>query len=172
MLRKIASLAILSLSVISLHAEGIQQSVSVKSPAYYTLPYGLPIGLELAKEIGDAALNHGIQNGQVMSIAIVDTSGNLVYFVRADNNQMGGPVIALKKAKAAVLFKRPTKVFADSLASGGVGLSILSLEGAIALDGGLPIIVDGKVIGAIGVSGDLSSNDGLAAAAGIAAMVK
>jgi uncharacterized protein GlcG (DUF336 family) len=172
MLRKLVSLVVLSLSVISLHAEVPQQTLPAKSPAYYTQPYGLPIGLELAKKIGDAALNHGMQNGQLMSVAIVDTSGNLVYFVRADNNQTGGPVVAIKKAKAAALFKRPTKVFSDSLASGGAGLSTLALEGAVALDGGLPIIVDGKVVGAIGVAGDLAFNDGLAAAAGLVAMVK
>lgn len=177
MLKRIVFSVILSFSVFGLQAQQVQPSTPApatpaKSPAYYTMPYGLPISLELAKKIGDAAVEHGIKNGWALGVAIVDYSGNLVYFVRADNNQIGGVGSALKKARSAALYKRPTKIFEDALASGGRGLRILALEGATAAEGGYPIIVDGKVVGAIGVSGDLSANDVLAAEAGLAVMKK
>jgi len=78
--------------------------------------------------------------------------------------------VAVDKARSAALYKRPTKAFQDGLAAGGAGLRILALEGAIPLEGGLPLLSGGKLIGAIGLSGDLSENDGLCAAAGAAAI--
>jgi glc operon protein GlcG len=175
MLRKMVLMFVLALTALSTQAQiqtQPQAPAPAKSPNYFTLPYGLPINLELAKKIGDAAYNHGIKNGWAMAVAIVDYSGNLIYFVRADNNQIGGVEVALRKAKAAAIFKRPTKLFEDALARGGRDLRVLTLKGAIAAEGGLPIIIDGKVVGAIGVSGDVSSNDALAAEAGLAVLKK
>jgi hypothetical protein len=79
-----------------------------------------------------------------MAVAILDTGGNRVYFEKMDGTQTGSVDAAIEKARSAVLFRRPTKVFQDSLAAGGEGLKFLRLTGAIPIDGGLPIIMDGK----------------------------
>jgi glc operon protein GlcG len=102
-----------------------------------------------------------------MAIAIVDPNGFLVYFEKMDNTQNGSVDVALDKARSAALFKRPTKAFQDALAAGGEGLRILALQGAVPVDGGLPIIVAGKVVGAIGASGGSSAQDGQVAKAGV-----
>ena len=101
-----------------------------------------------------------------MAIAIVDTNGFLVYFEKMDNTQNGSVNIAIDKARSAALFKRPTKAFQDVVAGGGDGLRILALQGAVPVDGGLPIIVGGKIIGAVGASGGSSAQDGQVAKAG------
>jgi uncharacterized protein GlcG (DUF336 family) len=101
-----------------------------------------------------------------MAIAVVDPNGTLVYFEKMDNTQNGSANIAVDKAKSAALFKRPTKAFQDILAAGGEGLRILALQGAVPVDGGIPIIVAGKIIGAIGASGGSSAQDGQVAKAG------
>jgi uncharacterized protein GlcG (DUF336 family) len=101
-----------------------------------------------------------------MAIAIVDPNGTLVYFEKMDNTQNGSANVAVDKARSAALFKRPTKAFQDALAAGGDGLRILALQGAVPVDGGFPIIVAGKIIGAIGASGGTSAQDGQVAKAG------
>ena len=92
--------------------------------------------------------------------------GDLVYFEKMDGTQTGSVRVALGKARSAALFKRPTKVFQDVVAAGGEGLRILGLEGAVPIEGGLPLLMDGKIVGAIGVSGGTSQQDGVAAKAG------
>jgi glc operon protein GlcG len=92
--------------------------------------------------------------------------GDLVYFEKMDGTQTGSVRVALGKARSAVLFKRPTKVFQDVVAAGVEGLRILGLEGAVPIEGGLPLLMDGKIVGAIGVSGGTSQQDGVAAKAG------
>jgi uncharacterized protein GlcG (DUF336 family) len=87
-----------------------------------------------------------------------------------DHTQVGSTQIAIDKARSAARFKRPTKVFQDGLAGGGAGLRILALQGAIPVEGGVPLVVDGRVVGAIGVSGGTSEQDGVCAAAGAAAL--
>ena len=101
-----------------------------------------------------------------MAVAVTDNNGDLVHFEKMDNTQIGSINVAIGKAKSAALFRRSTKAFQDVLAAGGEGLRILALQGAI-VDGGLPIIVDGKIIGAIGCSGGSSAQDGQACKAGI-----
>jgi uncharacterized protein GlcG (DUF336 family) len=101
-----------------------------------------------------------------MAIAIVDTGGYLVYFEKMQDTQTGSVELAIEKARTAALFRRPTKVFQDGVAAGGEGLRLLRLTGAIPIDGGVPIIVDGKVLGAIGVSGGSGEQDGQVAKAG------
>ena len=133
-------------------------------------PYGMPISLEHAKKAAAPVLAEAAKNGWNMAVAIVDPGGNLVYYEKMDNTQLGSANIAIDKARSAALFKRPTKAFQDAVEKGGVGLRILRLEGAVPVEGGLPLLVDGKLIGAIGVSGDLSENDGKCAAAGAAAL--
>lgn len=105
-----------------------------------------------------------------MAIAIVDTSGTLVYYEKMDNTQTGSAKLAIEKARTAALFKRPTKAFQEALAAGGDGLRILSLKDAVAIEGGLPLVMDGQIVGAIGVSGAASSQDAQCAKAGADAL--
>jgi uncharacterized protein GlcG (DUF336 family) len=133
-------------------------------------PYGLPISVENAKKAAAAALAEATKNHWTMAVAIVDPTGTLVYYEKTDNTQIGSANVSINKARSAALYKRPTKAFQDALASGGAGLRVLGLEGAVPVEGGVPIISDGKIIGAIGVSGDASENDGKCAVAGAAAI--
>jgi len=122
-------------------------------------PYGLSVTLEAAKKIALPALAEARKNSWNMAVAIVDASGDLIYFEKMDNTQLGSVEIAMAKARAAVRFKRPTKVFQDQLAAGGEGLRTLGLIGVIPVEGGFPLIVDGKIAGGIGVSGGTSAQD-------------
>ena len=131
-------------------------------------PYGPPISLENAKKAAAAAMAEAAKNHWNMAVAVVDPNGTLVYYEKMDNTQIGSANVAVDKARSAALFKRPTKAFQDALASGGAGMRILGLEGAVPVEGGVPILADGKIIGAIGVSGANSDQDGQCAQAGAA----
>ena len=130
-------------------------------------PYGTEIGLDLARKIAAGAEAESKKNGWRMAIAIVDNHGFLVYYERMDDTQTASVQIALDKAKTAAMFRRPSKAFEDGIAKGRVAL--LGLNGATPIEGGLPIMSGGKVIGAIGVSGANSDQDAAAAAAGLKA---
>jgi glc operon protein GlcG len=130
------------------------------------VPYGLSINLETAKKVTAAAVAEAQKNNWKMAVAIVDTGGYLVYFEKMDGTQTGSVALAIEKANTAALFRRPTKVFQDGVAAGGEGIRLLRLTGAIPIDGGVPIIVDGKLIGAIGISGGAGEQDGQVAKAG------
>jgi glc operon protein GlcG len=132
--------------------------------------YGPSITADQARTVAAAAVAEARKNQWTMAIAIVDTAGDLVYFEKMDNTQVGSINVAIEKARASARFKRPTKAFQDALAAGGEGWRILSLEGAIAVEGGLPLIVGGKIVGAIGASGGSSQQDGVTAAAGLATL--
>src|SRR5271154_2970750 len=112
------------------------------------LVYGSPITFSQAEKVMAAAAQEAAKNGWTMAIAIVDTGGNLVAFERMDNTQIGSIDVAIGKAKTANNFKRPTKVFEDVVAGGGAGLRILGLPGVVPVEGGEPIVFQGKVIGA------------------------
>jgi uncharacterized protein GlcG (DUF336 family) len=130
--------------------------------------YGTPgITLEQAKKAVDAAEAEARKNGWTMAIAVVSNGGWLVHFSKMDNTQFASIEIAQHKARASAIFRRPTKVFEDRLAGGGAGLAVLTLDGAIAVEGGVPLMVGGKVIGAIGCSGGTAQQDGQACAAGV-----
>jgi uncharacterized protein GlcG (DUF336 family) len=129
-------------------------------------PYGTPVTADVAKRAAAAAIAEARKNNFTMAIAIVDTNGFLVYFEKMDNTQNGSVNVAIDKARSAALFKRPTKAFQDIVAAGGEGLRILALQGAVPVDGGFPIIVGGKIIGAIGASGGTSTQDAQVAKAG------
>jgi glc operon protein GlcG len=129
-------------------------------------PYGLPISLENAKKAAAPAMAEAAKNGWNMAVAIVDPAGNLVYYEKMDNTQLGSANVAIDKARSAALFKRPTKAFQDALAAGGDAVRILSLKGAVPVEGGIPLVVDGKIVGAIGVSGATSAQDAQCAKAG------
>ena len=137
-------------------------------PALAQMPnvYGPPINLETAKKVAAPAIAEAAKNKWTMAVAILDTAGNLVYFEKMDGTQTGSVRVAIGKARSAVMFKRPSKVFQDGVAAGGEGLRLLRLTGAIPIDGGVPIIVDGKLIGAVGVSGGSGDQDGQVARAG------
>ena len=132
-------------------------------------PYGAPIAIDAAKQAMAAAEAEAIKNNWGVAIAIVDSGANLVMLHRLDNAQLSSVRIAEQKARTAAEFRRPTKVFEDAVAGGGVGLRVLSFGASVA-EGGVPIVAGGKVIGAIGVSGVQSHQDAQVAQAGADAL--
>jgi glc operon protein GlcG len=135
-------------------------------------PYGAPIALDAAKKIAAPALAEAARNNWAMAVAVVDGAGDLVYFEKMDATQAGSVAVAIDKARSAARFKRPTKAFQDVLAAGGDGWRVLGLPGAVPVEGGIPIVIDGKIAGAIGVSGGTSPQDGQCARAGVDAAVQ
>jgi len=133
-------------------------------------PYGLPISVENAKKAAAAALKEATKNNWNMAVAIVDPGGHLIYYEKMDNTQLGSANVAIDKARSAVLFKRPTKAFQDALAAGGEGLRVLRVEGVVPVEGGIPLVMDGKIVGSIGVSGGTSAQDGQCAKGGAEAV--
>jgi uncharacterized protein GlcG (DUF336 family) len=129
-------------------------------------PYGPAISLENAKKAAAPALAEAAKNKWTVAVAIVDPGGNLVYYEKMDNTQIGSANVAIDKARSAALFKRPTKALQDTLAAGGEGLRILRVQGAVPVEGGIPLVIDGKIVGAIGVSGATSAQDAQCAKAG------
>jgi uncharacterized protein GlcG (DUF336 family) len=124
------------------------------------------LGLAEAKSVAAAAEAEARENNWNVAIAVVDDGGHLIYLLRMDETQVASAVAATDKAKSAAQYKRPTKDFEAAVASGRMG--ILKLQGAMALDGGVPILSGGKIVGAIGVSGVTSAEDGQIARAGAA----
>jgi glc operon protein GlcG len=133
----------------------------------YDVAYGLPITLEQAQTVIQAAVREASKRNWKMNIAVADSGGNLVAFQRMDGAMLASIQIAEHKARAAVTFRRPTKVFED-----GVQLMhlncLLAFDGIIASRGGIPLIDQGKIIGAIGCSGGTDSQDGVVSEAGAA----
>jgi glc operon protein GlcG len=133
-------------------------------------PYGLPITLEQAKKVVVGAEAEAKKNNWNVVIAVLDSGGNIVMLQRMDGAQFGSIEVAREKAYSAVAYRRPTKVFQDLIEQGGVNIRLLRLSGASVLEGGIPITVDGKLIGAVGVSGVTSQQDAQIARAGIEAL--
>jgi glc operon protein GlcG len=133
-------------------------------------PYGPPISLENAKKAAAAATAEARKNNWTMALAVVDPDGILVYYEKLDNTQIGSSQVAISKARSSAIFKRPTKAFEDALAKGGDGWRTLGLEGAVPLEGGVPIVMDGKIVGAIGMSGGTSAQDAQCAQVGADAL--
>jgi glc operon protein GlcG len=130
-------------------------------------PYGLSIGIEAARKVMAAAEAEASKNNWAVVIAIIDSGGHVVMIHRHDNVQLSSVELSQGKAKTALMFKRPSKVLDDAISSGGAGLRFLALKDIVPLEGGLPIVVDDKIVGAIGVSGVLSAQDAQIARAGI-----
>jgi glc operon protein GlcG len=130
-------------------------------------PYGPPITLEAAKQIMTGAEAEAEKNKLPVVIAILDSGGNLVMLHRRDDTQLSAISTAEGKARTALYFKRPTKLLDDVLSAGGSGLRFLALKDFVPLEGGIPILIDGKIVGAIGVSGVLSAQNSQIARAGI-----
>lgn len=132
--------------------------------------YGAPISLDLAKKIVSAAEAEAVKNNWAVSIAIVDSGGHLVMLQKLDNTQLVSIRVSEAKAKTAVGFRLPTKMLEDAVSAGGPGSRLLALNDIAPFEGGFPIIVDGKIIGAIGVAGVFSGQDSQVAQAGLAAV--
>ena len=132
--------------------------------------YGPAITLEQAKKVAAAAEAEAKKNKWNVYIVVVDSSTNVVLMQRMDDAQLGSLNVAQKKAFTAAAFKRSTKIFEDGIAKGGVGMRILGNDQAMPIEGGLPIFVNGKIVGAIGVSGVTSEQDGIIAKAGAEAL--
>lgn len=136
------------------------------TPAAALLRYGPPLPLAMAKKVMAGAEAEAICNDWPMVIAIVDSTGHLVMLHKLDQAQYGSVAIAQAKAETALNFRRPTKVFEDAIGDGGKGLRVLSMAGVTALEGGIPLIVNKEIVGAIGVSGMQSTQDAEVAQAG------
>lgn len=142
-------------------------AISLALPALAQVPvYGANVNLEQARKAAAAAEAEARKMSVPMAIAVVDTAGQLVYYVRHDNTQTGSVQVSQDKAVSAAMFRRPTKVFQDLVAGGGAGTRVMGLRNANIVEGGLPLTVEGKIIGAIGVSGGSSEQDGVCAKAG------
>lgn len=133
-------------------------------------PYGPPIGIENARKVMTGAEAEAAKNNWAVVISIIDSGGNIVMLHRRDDVQLSSIEIAQGKAKTALMFKRPSKALDDAISSGGAGLRFLALKDIVPLEGGVPIMLDGKIVGAIGVSGVLSSQDAQVARAGTDAL--
>jgi len=133
-------------------------------------PYGAEISLDMAKKAIAAAEAEAKKNNWFMNIAVVGPSGALVHFSRMDNAQYASIVISQHKARTAATFRRPTKAFQDGLAANPANIYLLTLDDVIASEGGIPIVVDGKIIGAIGCSGGTGQQDGQSCQAGVNAL--
>lgn len=147
--------------------------MALQAPAsLYLTPYGPPVSVQTATKAAAAALAETRKIGWDMAVAIVDPSGNLFYYEKMDNTQLGSAKVSVAKARSAALFKRPTKAFQDALSGRGLGLRALGLEGAVPVEGGLPLMLDGAIVGGIGRSGDTSEQDAQCAKAGADALLK
>jgi len=148
----------------------LAQQSSPPSQAAVTPPYGPPITLDQAKRAMAAAELEAAKNSWQVAVTILDSGGNLVMFHKVDNTQLASIGASEGKASTALRFKRPSKALDDAIAAGGAGLRLLAVKDITPLEGGLPMLVDGKIIGAIGVSGALSSQDAQVAKAGADAL--
>jgi uncharacterized protein GlcG (DUF336 family) len=158
---KHAALAALSLTLaLWLPAAAAQQRPS----------YGPEINLETAKKVGAAAVAEARKNNWNMAVAIVDNHGMLIYYEMMDDTQTGAATTAIEKARTAALYRRPSKDFEDAVAGGRV--AILGLPLVTPIEGGIPLVVGGKIIGACGVSGGSAPQDAQVCKAGAEALPK
>jgi uncharacterized protein GlcG (DUF336 family) len=127
--------------------------------------YGTPVTIDQAKKIAAGVIAECAKNNWNVAVAVVDTHGGLVYFERIENTQTASLDIAIMKANAAATYRRPTRAFVDAIAKGGP--AIMTLPGVVASPGGVPIMVGGKVTGAVGVSGVTGDQDEQCAKAGL-----
>ena len=145
------------------------QDAPVVASSAAPLPYGAPIALAVAKKVMAAAEAEAAKNNWQVAIAIIDSGGHMVMMQKFDNTQLASIEAAGDKAQSALAFRLPTKALEDAVAAGGAGLRLLALKNIAPFEGGLPIVVDGKIVGAIGVSGALSFEDAQVARAGLEA---
>jgi uncharacterized protein GlcG (DUF336 family) len=145
--------------------------IGFASAAHAQVPqYGTNVSYEQARKVVAGAIAEARKQNLPMAVAVVDTAGQLVAFERMDNTQTASIAVSQDKGISAAMYRRPTKAFQDLVAGGGVGLRVLTLRNANAVEGGIPLMMDGKIIGAIGVSGGSSDQDGVVAKAGVDAL--
>jgi len=145
-------------------AADAQTAAPVPDAMPFDIPIGTPITLDHAKQVASAAVAEAKKRNWKMAVTIVEPTGDLVYFEKLDGTQYASVVISQGKARASAMFRRQTKVFQD-LINGGQPY-LLSLPGVVASEGGIPLVENGKLIGAIGVSGGTSAQDGVVAKVG------
>jgi glc operon protein GlcG len=168
MFRMFALACAFALSAAAILAPALAQDVeSTALP-----PYGPAITLDQAKRVMAAAELKAAENTWAVAITILDSGGNLVLFHKLDNAQLSAIGVSEGKAQTALQFKRPSKDLDDAIARGGPGNRLLALKNITPIEGGLPIVLDGKIIGAIGVSGAISAQDTQIAKAGIDALTQ
>ncbi len=152
-------------------AANAQAPASVPEKIPFDIPYGTPISLDTAQNAIAAAEKEAKKRDWKMAIAVVDPAGQLVALATMDGTQYGSIEIAQAKARTAAAFRRPSKAFADGINGGSPAtLSLLALTRGAAFEGGFPIVVDGKLVGAIGASGGIATQDGMTAKAGLDAV--
>jgi uncharacterized protein GlcG (DUF336 family) len=142
--------------------------VSLNAAAQARPEYGVAVEAPMAKQLAAAALAECAKNRWNIAVAIVDTHGGLVYYERMANTQSASYDIAIQKARVGAMYRRTTRVFADVIAKSGP--AVMTLPGVVASPGGMPITVDGKVIGGIGASGVTGDQDEQCVKAGLASM--
>ena len=169
-MRRMAAIALLiSLAFLTAVPAGAQTPAAPAAPPAPPPAYGTPISLEQAKKVMAGAEAEAKKNNWPVVIAILDSGGQLVMLQRLDNAQWGSVEIAKEKARSSVALRRPTKALQDLIAQGGANLLLLNI-GYSVLEGGIPIVVDGKIVGSVGVSGVTSQQDAQIAQAGIDAL--
>lgn len=129
--------------------------------------YGTTINLEKSRKAVAAGMVEASKNNWPVAIAVVDNAGMLVAYERMDNTQTASVQVLIDKAASAAMYRRSTKVFQDAVTGGGMGVRVLGLRGASPIEGGLTLMLDGKIIGGIGVSGVNSDQDAVVAKAGV-----
>lgn len=147
--------------VVLLAAAALSLAASAQVPQY-----GTSINLEQARKVIAAGQAEARKNSWPVAIAVVDNHGFLVAYEKMDNTQTASVQVAIDKAVSSAMYRRPTKAFQDAVAGGGAGLRALNLRGASTVEGGLPIVIDGKIVGGVGVSGVNADQDGMVAKAG------
>jgi glc operon protein GlcG len=163
--------AIIATTLLAVPLAYAQAPAPVPEVMPFDIPYGTPITLETAQKAISAAAAEAKKHNWKMSITVVDPAGNLVAHATMDGTQYASIAISQAKARTAALFRRPSGVFQNAVNTGTPNaLSLLSLSGGVASEGGFPIVVDGKLIGAIGCSGGIFTQDAATAKAGLAAL--
>ena len=148
-----------------------QQGAPPPQASTATLPYGPPITLDQAKRVMAAAELEAAKNSWQVAITILDSGGNLVMFHKIDNTQLSSVTVSEGKARTSLEFKRASKALDDAIAAGGAGMRLLALKDITPLEGGMPVVLGGRIIGAIGVSGALSAQDAQVAKTGADALL-
>lgn len=145
------------------------EAVPEKMP--FNTPYGAPVSLTQAQSAIQAAIEEANKRGWPINVAVLDSGANLVAFARMDGAQIGSIAVAQHKARTAVKFRRPTRFFEERIAKANAN-NLLSIDDVIASAGGIPLVAQGKLIGAIGCSGATSAQDEIVCQAGAAAIGK
>ena len=167
---RIASMLVAACTAVVISGSAFAQAPAPSTAPAAPPPYGEAISLEMAKKAAAAAMAEAQKNNWGMCIAVVAPSGDLIYFEKMDNCQYASVAISQHKARASATFRRPTLAFENGLAAAPANIYLLTLDGMIGSRGGNPIVVNGKLIGAIGVSGGTGAQDDQCSQAGLAAL--